>query len=310
CGVEEAEAPFALATMDYHFRGTGHVRGGIGRLAWGLVDGIRRLGGEVRFTERVKGLERDGNAWRVLTRRGEFRAGAVVANVLPQALKALLKDPSPGIPALDDLARQVEGGWGACMLYRAVRAGADDHPHHLELIQDEGAPFEEGNHLFCSSSGPADGDRAPQGLRTLTVSTHVPMATLRGLSKDERGPYVAGIQERMRRGLRRLAPELDAATELERTASPRTFERFTGRPHGYVGGVPRRAGTANYRQLIPAPVLPGLHLVGDTVFPGQSTLATALGGVKLAARLHGRGHADAAPRRRDDGAGLEIPIPS
>lgn len=27
CGVAEAEAPFALGTMDYYFRGTGHVRG-------------------------------------------------------------------------------------------------------------------------------------------------------------------------------------------------------------------------------------------------------------------------------------------
>ncbi|MEO1268145.1 MAG: FAD-dependent oxidoreductase, partial [Myxococcota bacterium] len=30
CGIEEAEALFALSTMDYYFRGTGHVRGGIG----------------------------------------------------------------------------------------------------------------------------------------------------------------------------------------------------------------------------------------------------------------------------------------
>ncbi len=69
------------------------------------------------------------------------------------------------------------------------------------------------------------------------------------------------------------------------TASPRTFERFTGRPLGYVGGVPRRAGLHNYERLGPTEVLQGLFLVGDSVFPGQSTLATALSGVKAADRI-------------------------
>ncbi len=33
----EVEAPFALGAMDYGFRGTGHVHGGIGELAWALA---------------------------------------------------------------------------------------------------------------------------------------------------------------------------------------------------------------------------------------------------------------------------------
>ena len=69
------------------------------------------------------------------------------------------------------------------------------------------------------------------------------------------------------------------------TASPRTFERFTGRFAGYVGGVPRRAGLHNNLRLGPMHIAPGLHLVGDTAFPGQSILATALGGTKLAERM-------------------------
>jgi phytoene dehydrogenase-like protein len=69
------------------------------------------------------------------------------------------------------------------------------------------------------------------------------------------------------------------------TASPRTFERFTRREEGAVGGVPRRAGLGNYLELGPRPVMDGLWLVGDSVFPGQSTLATALGGVRTASRI-------------------------
>jgi phytoene dehydrogenase-like protein len=52
-----------------------------------------------------------------------------------------------------------------------------------------------------------------------------------------------------------------------------------------VGGVPRRAGLHNYEGIWPAPVAPGLYLVGDSVFPGQSTLATAIGGQRVARRI-------------------------
>ena len=147
----------------------------------------------------------------------------------------------------------------------------------------------EGNHVFCSVSGVDEYERSPTGDRTVTCSTHVPMDELLGRDEDERGPYVAGIQEAMRRTIERRAPELYASITIEMTASPRTFERFTARPEGFVGGIPRRAGLQNYRGIFPGESLPGLHLVGDSVFPGQSTLACAIGGVRVADKIAGRG---------------------
>jgi len=287
CGVAEAEAPFAMGTMDYYWRGTGHVRGGIGRLAWGLVEAIRALGGRVEVSCRVRGLAADAAGWRLDTRHGAIRAERVVANVLPQDLASL----APAAAArLAPLARHVEEGWGACMLYLVVAGdGLSPAPHHLQLVHDVAAPLVEGNHCFASVSGARDGDRAPAALRTVTVSTHVPMTTLRALPDDERAAYVARIQQRMRDTVAARVPEWAGRVRHELTASPRTFERFTGRRDGFVGGIPRRRGLHHYWSMLPAAPAPGLHLVGDSVFPGQSTLATALGGVKLAQRLAGAG---------------------
>ena len=52
-----------------------------------------------------------------------------------------------------------------------------------------------------------------------------------------------------------------------------------------MGGVPRRAGLGNHESLWPSPVLPDLYLVGDSVFPGQSTLAATVGGARVAERI-------------------------
>ncbi|MFY0582412.1 phytoene desaturase family protein [Cystobacter fuscus] len=286
CPATEAEAPFALAAMDYYWRGTGHVRGGIGQLARALAGAVSSGGGEVLYANRVKALEPVPGGWRVSTRRGELLARHVVANVLPQGLMRLLGRPPEQLPSrLRELAGRVAGGWGAVMLYLVVRAPetAPPGPHHLELVRDEQAPFIEGNHLFASLSGEADTGRAPEGHHTLTVSTHVALRSLADKPAGEQARLVASIQERMRRGLEELAPEWLEHVRHELPASPRTFERFTQREGGAVGGVPRRAGLHHYRTLGPKPVMDGLWLVGDSVFPGQSTLATALGGVRTAA---------------------------
>ncbi|MEZ4298377.1 MAG: NAD(P)/FAD-dependent oxidoreductase [Polyangiaceae bacterium] len=287
CSAREAEAPFALATMDYYFRGTGHVRGGIGQLAWSLSRAIERLGGEVRYTSAARRIERAGPDYIVHTRRGPLRARAVLSNLLPQTTATLLEaGGTPAPPSLAALTRKVETGWGACMLYIAAPPPSGlEGPCHIELIQDPTAPLTSGNHLFCSMSGPHEEGRAPPGLRTMTVSTHVDMPSLRALPAPERASRIARIQATMRAGLDRFLPDLLPGAARVMTASPRTFERFTGRPMGYVGGVPRRAGLDNYERILPTEILPRLYLVGDSVFPGQSTLAVALSGIKAAERL-------------------------
>lgn len=299
CSAEEAEAPFALSTMDYYFRGTGHVRGGIGVLAEALLGAAEGLGAEVHLARQARGLERVGDRWRVHARGGlKLEAPTVVANLLPQNVSRLLETPAP---RLERRARRVEEGWGAAMLYLVAEAPpeAGSDAHHLELVPDPSKPFVEGHHLFCSISGAEDEGRAAPGERTLTVSTHLPLAKLRGLSAADQGPYVQSVQDRMREGLAQLAPEWWAGVKLDMSGSPRTFERFTGRESGYVGGIPRRRGLHHYLDLIPTCPLPGLYLVGDSVFPGQSTLATAVGGLKVAERiLQGRPRALRAPVSR------------
>ncbi len=288
---EEAEAPFAMAAIDYFFRGTGHVHGGIGSLAWALVEAIQRAGGTVRLSNRVRGIRRDRGGWLVDTRKGELRARTVVANVLPQSLAGMVQLEMDG--ALNDVEASVESGWGAAMLYLVIETDAVQGPeaHHLQLIDDHRAPFIEGNHVFCSVSAADERERAPEGHRTVTVSTHIPMQKLRELHPEVRGDYVAGVQSRMRQTIARRAPELLDRATFQMTASPRTFERFTGRHQGFVGGVPRRVGWTHYRPkaLWPRKAAPGLYLVGDSVLLGQSTLAVALGGVRTAEHIAARG---------------------
>jgi len=290
CPAAEAEAALAMAAMDYFHRGTAHVHGGVGTVAQALVAGATARGVDVRMSTRVIALRRDSDGiWVATTRRGEVRARAVVANLLPSALTALLV-PGPRPDArtrrLAEKGEAIEGAWGAAMLYAIARPPPDGRAdaHHLQLVNDAARPFAEGNHIFVSASGEDETERAPAGRRALTISTHVPLATLRAAGTGA-GDYVRSVQEAMRRTLEARAPEWAVGLEHVLPASPRTFARFVGRPSGAVGGLPRRAALASYADLGPQEVLDRVWLVGDSVFPGQSALATAVGGVRTAAAV-------------------------
>ena len=264
--ASQAEAPFAMGAMDYYFRGTGHVQGGIGQLAWGLVSAIEQAGGQVQMSTRAKSLRRVGQVWQAELRGETVQARRVVANLLPQAVMAMTESQTPELLAL---AGRVEQGWGAVMLYLAVDGQALEraHPHHLELVQDPERPYVDGNHLFCSIGGVGH----PEGHRTVTVSTHVQLAPLRALSQDEQERRVTEIQEQMEQGLRALAPELVSHRVATFPASPRTWERFTRRPGGFVGGIPRTAGLHNYQGMIsPGPCCPSSTWSGTASFLGRA----------------------------------------
>ncbi len=73
-------------------------------------------------------------------------------------------------------------------------------------------------------------------------------------------------------------PGLAGAARLILPGTPVSFQRFTHRSRGWVGGFPQ---TNLFRAWGPR-LGPQLWLVGDSIFPGQSVLATALGGIRVA----------------------------
>jgi phytoene dehydrogenase-like protein len=277
CGAAEAEAVFALSAVDWWWRGVGHVSGGMGALADAMVQAIRNLGGEVRLADRVTGLTPTAAGWSLESRNGGAEVAQVVANLLPHDLAALI-GPTP---RLERMQRAVQTGWGAVMLYAVAEDPPDAPAHavHLQLVDRPDLPLIEGNHAFVSVSSRQDGF-APPGQRSITISTHANLAAW----GDDRAVRVETIQGRMRELVRRHAPEWSRWT-LDLPASPRTFARFVRRSGGWVGGVPRRVRDWPVTELFPRPIRPGLWLVGDSTFPGQSTVATAVGGHRVAAAL-------------------------
>ena len=285
---EETSALYGSAALDLPRRGVNHVKNGIGGLSETLVDWIRQNGGEVHYRQRVEKIElKNGNATSVVTKKGQvFHADNFVANLTPWAIQNLLNGDTP--PAFEQKVNRLKPTWGAFMLYLGIDSSKlpQDLPGHHQIIADHTKPLGEANSVFVSFSDQNDPNRAPEGMQAITMSTHTDIAPWWDLRNgnsqaayEERREQYA---ERMLATAERAIPNLRKAIVLCKPGTPVTFQYYTQRPLGMVGGFPQNS---IFKSLGPKTAVSNLWMVGDSIFPGQSTAGVTLGGMRVAAEV-------------------------
>jgi phytoene dehydrogenase-like protein len=216
------------------------------------------------------------------SRRGRlesFPADIVIANLPPWNIAALLGEDAPR--RLENLPPRPVDGWGAFMVYVGLDGSAvpaDSALHHQVVVRE---PLAEGNTVFLSLSPAWDQTRAPVGHRALTMSTHTNLNEWWQLYEQDRTAYdarKAAFIEKMLAAAETVLPGLREAAHLVMPGTPVTFQQFTRRAWGWVGGFPQ---TSLFRAWGPR-LAPHLWMVGDSISPGQSTAAVALGGLRVA----------------------------
>jgi len=282
--AERASALFGAAAADLPRKGVHHVRGGIGALSMKLVDAVRRFGGEVLFRQQVTRLEvKDGRITAAHTNKGlRVECDVCIANLTPWNLAQVLGEETPTALARETRTRPAQ--WGAFVVYAGVEAGDDLTPvDHHQVIGDYDQPLGEGNSVFLSFNMPGDTTRAPKRHRTLTISTHTRAADWWALRNDPAGKAeydarVAEYTERLLTLAERAVPGLRQRIRLLLPGTPVTFQFFTRRHLGGVGGFPM---TSIFTARGPWTGLRNAWLVGDSIFPGQSTAGVTMGALRV-----------------------------
>lgn len=280
---DDADALYGSTVIDLPRRGVVHVHGGMGGIAETLVDWIVSNGGQVLFRQQVTRLEVKGN--RVIaayTNKGlRVEADAFLGNLTPWALTNLLGEAAP-----TSLRREVKRRnpmWGAFVVYAGLDAGiVDQSITHHQVVMDVNKKLGEGNSVFISLSPLDDPRRAPQGFRTATMSTHTSVLVWDEFHKKDPAAYEerkAEYAEKILNAAERALPGFRKAVKLIMPGTPHTYEFFTRRPLGMVGGFPQ---TSLLHARSPRTGMKNLWLVGDSIFPGQSTAGVTIGAMRVA----------------------------
>ncbi len=128
----------------------------------------------------------------------------------------------------------------------------------------------------------------PENVRVATMSTHVRPADWWGLDRPAYEARKAEYSGRMLRALGQALPGAPESLVHAEFATPRSFARYTRRTQGAVGGPPVSRRNSNMMAVSPDRLGPGLWLVGDSVFPGQGTMAVVLSAMRVIERISGR----------------------
>jgi C-3',4' desaturase CrtD len=276
-----ANALYGASALDLPRRGVVHLEGGMGSIAQTLVEAVRQNGGQVLYRQEATRIVYEaGHPVAVETRKGgSFPAQIVIVNLPPWNVLPLMGDMAP--PRLKSLPEQPADGWGAFMVYIGFDESTvpDEFPLHHQVIAQR--PLGEGNTAFLSLSPAWDTNRAPKGQRAMTISTHTALAPWWELFEKDRSAYERRKNEYTQRLIataETAIPGLREAATRILPGTPVTFQYFTRRVAGWVGGFPQ---TSLFRSWHPK-LADDLWMVGDSIFPGQSTAAVALGGLRVA----------------------------
>jgi C-3',4' desaturase CrtD len=252
-----------------------HLHGSMQTLSDRLVAALERDGGKLLMRHTVEAItlhqgrpagvtvrsQKTGDTW-------TEPADHVVANVTVQNLVQLLGDAAPA--GYRQRVNHLPPASGAFVVYLGVEQAAlpADCPPHLQFLYDGDGPIGENNSLFVSVSRPGDG-RAPDGKATIIASSFTDLtAWAEATDYDERKQgYTEQAIARLSRYFD-LRPEHLVHVEA---ATPRTFERFTARDRGAVGGLGMRLSTFGPFGFANRTPIPHLWLVGDCTHPGEGT---------------------------------------
>jgi C-3',4' desaturase CrtD len=253
-----------------------HLQGSMQVLSDRLVASLMRDGGRLLMGHTVESIPVEAGAARGVKVRNQKTddiwfepADHIVANVTVQDLVRLLGDRAP--TGYRRRVENLEPASGAFVVYLGVDQAAipADCPPHLQFLYDPSGPIGENNSLFVSVSHEGDG-RAPAGKATIVASSFVDTNDWRNLSPED---YAARKEHYTQTAIARLGEYFDLSETIiyQIAGTPRSFERYTGRQDGIVGGVGMRRlsfGPFGFANRTP---LDRLWLVGDSTHPGEGT---------------------------------------
>jgi phytoene dehydrogenase-like protein len=115
---------------------------------------------------------------------------------------------------------------------------------------------------------------------TITTHTHVQkwwdyLAQGHEIYAEQKHTYT----QKMLDGVNTAIPGFKNAVSLLLPGSPVTYEFYTQRHLGMAGGFPQRS---LFAARGPRTGIPNIRLVGDSIFPGQSTAGVTLGAMRVA----------------------------
>lgn len=251
-----------------------------------IEESFIKNGGTILYRQKVESINYDSEIYELRTnperaKRSsaeitQFRAKNIISNspiwntyeFSPKPIQKKLKKYN-----------QEKNLWGAYMLYFTCRGKLDAESYYYQIHTDSEIPHCKSKSFFLSIL------KIEEDLYSITISTHTPTKIW---LEAETSNYETMKEELADFIMNELYLKYPIYKELEiinqTTGTPKSFEHYTQRKNGYVGGIPHTVDKPLF--LMPSnKVTDSFYLVGDTSFPGQGIAAVIYSALSLSERI-------------------------
>ena len=268
-------------------RGLWHLHGSMQILSDLLKDSFLRNSGSLLLGHRVTKIfsEKNSNTFDVkIVKRNknlmQLKASDIIFSLPPQSLLDLIPIDGGLSTTYRQSIKNLPKPSGALVFYGALGRSAlpTDCPGHIQLLDEYFGS------IFISISMEGD-QRAPIGMATLIASVFVDIDEWSNLDIQSYTRKKNIVMKQIRLTLDKKFDLRDTSWAHQELSTPKSFERWTGRPGGIVGGLgqhPDRFGPFGLSSRTP---LPGLWLCGDSIYPGEGTAGVSQSAMMVVRQL-------------------------
>jgi C-3',4' desaturase CrtD len=254
-------------------RGLWHLHGSMQILSDLLKNSFIRDGGTLLIGHRVTKIvnEKNSNIFEinVINKKKNLinlNASDVIFSLPPQSLLDLIPIDG-GLPKkYRERINQLPKPSGAIVFYGALTRSdlPVNCPGHIQIFDEHFGS------LFISISMEED-QRAPFGIATLIASIFVDVDQWSNLDSQSYTNKKNNVAKQIIAIINKQLELAETCWIHQELSTPKSFERWTGRPGGIVGGLGQHPSQFGPFGLSSRTPLKGLWLCGDSIYPGEGT---------------------------------------
>lgn len=269
--MSEVNTLFGAAALCYTNYPNYYIDGGLLNLVNPLINFVKSKGGEVLFREEVKHIQKENDKYLTTTSKGEYLSEFVISGIpINNTLEIFADSKSSqlrsGTLQSKDLNSAFQMGIG---FIPHKKFESIHHQIHLShpLVETGSAS------IFVSINHPDDHTRADEpGHSVMSVSTHVADPEMNMIENEK-------VEEAIIQQLEQRDFLKRDNIKLVHSATPKAWQKWTGRKWGFVGGYPQFMKIKPWQMLDARLDHHKAYQVGDTVYPGQGIPGVTLSGI-------------------------------
>jgi C-3',4' desaturase CrtD len=275
------KAPFINSALGTTIRGAGLMRaeGGMKSFWNYLSSHFLKIGGTLKKGHKVIDFKQENDNWCITTTKGVFKSKKIISS-LPIDLTYNISTSAIKNKLQPFIAKNEKHQGSAIVVFLGIPESeiSNQTYRHHQILLDYETKLGNGNNMFISISAKDDSVSAPIGFRSVMISTHCELSEWQNLSETEYKNKKQNIGQKLIETARKIYPKLGENAVIYEVGTPLTYQKFTQRTNGSVGGFKQTLKNSNFNAVPQDIGIKNFWLAGDNTWPGLGTVAGLISG--------------------------------